>query len=148
MALREQVIPNKCNLYLLQLREGGFHFGPCMLIAGAAGYVDAGCQGASRIIRSGKARQKLAILEITGNVVRMASQKCFEILDGRFLVTLIGALDRQPVTRESVVGMRGDELLQHRPAGFLLRLGHGSRPRIISAPGGATKLHPEGQCDS
>jgi hypothetical protein len=77
-------------------------------------------------------RQKLAKLEISRHVAGIFFQKLLKILDGCRVITQLGALESQAVSRERVGGFFCYKFLQNFPA-RLLCLGHGLNARIITS---------------
>jgi len=91
-----------------------------------------------------EAREELAVLEIAGDVVRMGREQLLEVPGCRFVIGELRAFKCQAVAREGVVRIRGDEPFEDFPAS-LLRLGHGSKARIIAVAQGSAKRSFRGQ---
>lgn len=103
-----------------------------MFVTGAPGRRDAGVQCGSGFFGASELRQKLAILEISRDVIRMRSQERLEILDGGGSVAGIGALHRQTIACKRIRGLCGDEVLQDLASRLLLWLGRGHAHSIFA----------------
>ena len=102
-----------------------------MIVACAASGGDAGGKRGPSLVGTSCFGEELAILKVPGDVIGMRAEQCLELLVGRTGIARIGALHRQAVTREGIIGFGGDEFFEHLAACFLLWLGHGLEPRII-----------------
>ena len=83
-----------------------------MLIAASASRFDTVAESPLGVRRSRKASQELAVLEVARNVIGILSQQLLEVLYGRGGVALVGAFHGQPVARESVLRVGGQEFLE------------------------------------
>ena len=87
-----------------------------MLITGPAGSFNAVAEGAPGVRCSRKLRQKLAVLEITGNVIGVFGEQLLEILYGRCSIILAGTFHCQAITRKNVLWMCDEEFLEYDTA--------------------------------
>jgi hypothetical protein len=83
-----------------------------MLIAGSTRRFDTAAESAFGVRRSRKARQELAILKITRDVIGIFGQQLFEIAYSRSRIALIGAFYGQSVARKGVLRMGSNEFLE------------------------------------
>jgi len=103
-----------------------------MLVAGAPGRGDAGVQRGSGLFGASGLGQELSELEVSGNVFGMGGQERFEMLVSSGGVSGVGALHRQAITGERVIGFGGDEVFEDLAARLLLWLGQGHQHSIFA----------------
>ena len=103
---------------------------------------DAGGKDALGFFGASDARQELAELKVSGDVFGMKLQQLLELRGGRGVVAQPGAFQRQSVTCERIIRIRGNECFQNLAA-RLLRLGHGRDTRIIAVCERGAKKPPE-----
>lgn len=104
---------------------------------------DARRQRLARLFRSPELGEKLAVVEVTGDIIGVVLVKRLKMLEGGRRVACPGALHRQGVTRESVHGIFRDELFQGLAAAFCC-LGHAEELRIIAVSFLEGQFHFEG----
>lgn len=92
--------------------ERRLHLGSGMGIALTERGGDACSEDSARFVEAIEPGQKLAALEIAGNVVGVGLAQAAEVLKGGVKIPFAGALHGQTVARESVVGTGGDKGFQ------------------------------------
>ena len=103
-----------------------------MLVARAPGRGNARAECGPSFIGASNPGKELAVLEVSRDVFRMRSQDGLEMLIGCGGIACVGALHRQAVEGERVIGLGGDELFEHLAPRFLLWLGHGGAHSIFA----------------
>ncbi len=94
----------------------GPQFARGVRISLALGRRQAGGEHAPRVLHASKFRQQLPVLEIAGDVIGMGFEKPSEVVESGVMVAFPHALHRQPIARESVLGVAGNERLELVPA--------------------------------
>ena len=103
-----------------------------MLVARAPGRGNARAECGPSFIDASNPGKELAVLEISRDVFRVRAEDGLEMFIGCGGIACVGALHRQAVEGERVIGLCGDEFFEHLPAGFLLWLGHGGAHSIFA----------------
>ncbi len=114
----------KQQVNLANFGEQSFHFGAGMLIAGANGGLNALGENGFCFVEAIVLSQVLRVHLVTGNIVRIGFKKRAEMRFGGGEVSKVDAFESESIEGERIVGMFGEEFLEHLAASFLL-FGHG-----------------------
>ena len=95
-----------------------------MLVAFLGGRGDPAGKNFARFVVARFAREKLAVHQVSWNVVRVPFEQRAKMRVGGGRIAAIHALHREAIAGESVIGFFRDELFEHLAAGFLL-VSHG-----------------------
>jgi hypothetical protein len=103
-----------------------------MLVSGPLGHGNACGEGGSGLFGASSSGKELSVLVVCRDVIGAGSEDGLEMLIGPGGIACVGALHRQAVPGERIIGFCGDEFFKHLAARFLLWLGHGGTHSIFA----------------